>query len=361
MNQTLRHSNPKFLIIRRDNIGDLVCTTPIFSALRARFPQAYIAALVNSYNLPVLENNREIDELFAYTKAKHRPRGKTTLGVYWDRLRLLARLRKTGFDYVILAAPGFQPRSLALARLLKPKHVIGFVEGEKRHRRIDIAIPHTLPAPLQEAEDVFRLLAPLGIQGAPPAARVVPDPMETSRTQQILQRQAWWRPGAPLIGIHISARKPSQRWPVEYFAELVRTLHRNHAATFMLFWSPGDDANPLHPGDDAKARQLMDALPGIPILACPTRHLSELIGGLALCEKVICSDGGAMHLAAGLGKPILCFFGKSSATHWHPWGVPHVLIQPPSLDVADISVSDALAGFEKLQAGFEVNSPERNS
>lgn len=165
---------PKFLVIRRDNIDDLVCTTPLFGALRARFPQAYIAALVNSYNLPVLENNRDIDALFAYTKAKHRPQGKTVLGVYWDRLRLLARLRKMGFDYVILAAPAFQPRSLGLARLLKPKHVIGFVEGEKGRRRIDIALPHTLPAPLQEAEDVFRLLAPLGIQGAPPPTRVVP-------------------------------------------------------------------------------------------------------------------------------------------------------------------------------------------
>lgn len=340
----------KFLVIRRDNIGDLVCTTPLFSALRARFPQAYIAALVNSYNLPVLENNRDIDALFAYTKAKHRPRGKTALGVYWDRLRLLARLRRTGFDYVILAAPGFQPRSLGLARLLEPRHVIGFVEGEKGQRRIDIALPHALPAPLQEAEDVFRLLAPLGIQGAPPPARLFPDPLETARTRHILRRQTWWRPDAPLIGIHISARKPSQRWPVEYFAELVRALHRNHGATFLLFWSPGDDANPLHPGDDAKAGQLMGALAGIPVLACPTSRLSELIGGLALCDKVICSDGGAMHLAAGLGKPILCFFGKSDRARWHPWGVPHVLLQPPSLDVADISVAEARAGFEQLSA-----------
>lgn len=120
----------------------------------------------------------------------------------------------------------------------------------------------------------------------------------------------------------------------------------------MLFWSPGDDA---------KAGQLMDALPGIPILACPTRRLSELIGGLALCDKVICSDGGAMHLAAGLSKPILCFFGKSSATRWHPWSAPHILLQPSSLDVADISVIEALDGFEKLRTYFEVNRPLRNS
>ncbi|PIV80965.1 hypothetical protein COW53_06815, partial [bacterium CG17_big_fil_post_rev_8_21_14_2_50_64_8] len=46
--------------------------------------------------------------------------------------------------------------------------------------------------------------------------------------------------------------------------------------------------------------------------------------------------------------PILCFFGKSDATRWHPWGGPHVLLQPPSLDVKDISVAEALSGFGHL-------------
>lgn len=40
----------KILIIRRDNIGDLICTTPLFEAIRQHYPDAYLAALVNSYN-----------------------------------------------------------------------------------------------------------------------------------------------------------------------------------------------------------------------------------------------------------------------------------------------------------------------
>ena len=73
----------------------------------------------------------------------------------------------------------------------------------------------------------------------------------------------------------------------------------------------------------------------MPVAACPTEELAELIAGLSLCEAVICSDGGAMHLAAGLGKPILCLFGQSDATRWHPWGVPYELLQAESRDVAD--------------------------
>jgi len=33
---SLRDRRPRILVIRRDNIGDLVCTTPLLAALRTR-------------------------------------------------------------------------------------------------------------------------------------------------------------------------------------------------------------------------------------------------------------------------------------------------------------------------------------
>ncbi len=51
----------RILVIRRDNIGDLLCTTPLLSALRRRFPEAWIGALVNSYTAPVLAGNPDVE------------------------------------------------------------------------------------------------------------------------------------------------------------------------------------------------------------------------------------------------------------------------------------------------------------
>jgi heptosyltransferase-3 len=67
----------KILVIRRDNIGDLVCTTPLISALRRRHPRAHIAALVNTYNRQVLEGHPDLDAVYAYAKAKHRLPGQS--------------------------------------------------------------------------------------------------------------------------------------------------------------------------------------------------------------------------------------------------------------------------------------------
>lgn len=339
--------SPSFLLIRRDNIGDLVCTTPLIHALRQRFPASRICALVNSYNRAVLENNPDLDQIYTYTKAKHRAAGESAWGVYWERVRTLWRLRREGFDYVVLAAPGFQQRALQLARLIGPGHIIGFVEGSAPHAAIDMALPYVAPRPAHEVEDTFALGALLGINGAPPPVRVLANARQSEKVRNALTTA--YSDRTPVIGIHISARKPSQRWPAERFAALIRAIHDKTPARFMLFWSPGAADNPLHPGDDAKAESILRAVRDLPVLPVVTGELSELIAALALSDTVICSDGGAMHLAAGLAKPILCFFGKSELARWHPWGVPYVALQPASQDVAEISVADALLAFEQLR------------
>src|ERR687892_2259827 len=108
----------RILVIRRDNIGDLVCATPLLAALRRRHPQAHIAALVNSYNAGVLTGNPDIDAVHVYTKLKHRE--KSLLGTLTERLHLLSGLRKQDSDHVILAKSGFDRHGRALARRIRP-------------------------------------------------------------------------------------------------------------------------------------------------------------------------------------------------------------------------------------------------
>lgn len=336
----------RILIIRRDNIGDLVCTTPLFSALRSHFPEAEICALVNSYNAAVVENNPHIDKVYVYTKAKHRPPGKSIVRVYAERIALFLKLRHKCFDYALLAtSPASVPRTLKLARFVNPRHIIAFHTGNTAvDQFIDLPIANLPLDELHETEIVFKLLAPFHINGAPSSLQVFPSPQLLENAQHVLHP----KPKQRLIGVHISARKPSQRWPTEHFIELVTILAQSGSMSFALFWSPGAQSNPHHPGDDEKAGEILAALSNQPVAAFPTQHLSELIAGLSLCDAVICSDGGAMHIAAGLGKPILCFFGQSNATRWHPWGVHYTLIQPPSQVVADVGVSEVVEKFTSM-------------
>jgi heptosyltransferase-3 len=341
----------KFLVIRRDNIGDLILTTPLIHALRQRFPEAWIGALVNSYNARVLESNPDLDEVFVYTKAKHRG-SASAWSAYWSTLSLILRLRKLRVDYAILASPAASSKAQMFARRINARIIVGFGDCASPDFRLKANPAGTL----HEVEEAFRIAPFFGIEGTPPKTAVYVGERKASEARGLIMKAL---PGKnTLIGVHISARKPQQRWPAERFVEFLRQLveHRPDLA-FVLFWSPGESDNPTHPGDDAKAHQILDQLGSFPIVPFPTHALSDLFAGLAVCEQVVCSDGGAMHVAAALGKPILCFFGNSDPRQWHPWGVPYQLMQPQSEEVSDITVAEALEKFRELQD--EVRRPEQ--
>ena len=343
----------KILVVRRDNIGDLVCTTPLLAALRHRYPEAWIGALVNSYNAPVLAGNPHLDEIIAYKKLKHLGEEDSALSALAGRVTALWRLRRLRLDVVVLATPGMAARGVKLARWLKPGRIAGFDDGSPRTRVLDLRVPLASLREPHEVDRVFALARLFGIEGKPPRLVLVPQPGEVDRARDQIA------PGAgPIVGVHISARRPAQRWPAARFAELIRALRERHGARVMLLWSPGPSDQPQHPGDDAKAMEIRNLLQSeSTVAAYPTVRLESLIAALAACDAVICSDGGAMHLAAALRKPVVALFGDSSVERWRPWGVPHRIVHPESRDVADAQVADVLDAYADLASTISVPTP----
>lgn len=333
MAESTKH--PRILVIRRENIGDLVCTTPLIRALREQLPQAWIGALVTRYNATVLERNPDLDAVYAYQKAKHRAPGESLAGIYWERLRTIAALRRERIDWALLPG-GPHASALRFARWVAPARVL--VRG-----------PGDRAAGAHEVEQCCNLLTAMGLRFAAPAARVVADPSEVEAVSAPLRARLGAMP-RPLIGVHISARKPSQRWDADRFAALIERLPVAEGSAFVLLWAPGSERNPLHPGDDEKAQRILARVARRPVVPVATQRLGQLIAALALCDRVICADGGAMHLAAALGKPLVCLFGDSDPGHWGPWATPHELLQPASRNVADIMVEEVMHADERLRA-----------
>lgn len=336
----------KILVIRRDNIGDLVCTTPLLAALRRRYPEAWIGALVNSYNAPVLDRNPDLDAVIAYRKLKHLEPDESALAALARRAASFWRLRQMKLDVVVLATPGLATRGLSLARWLKPGRIAGFDDGSARTASLDLRIALSSLGAQHEVERVFALANLFGIEGGAPALVLVPDTREIEKARALLAA----RPGRK-VAVHISARRHSQRWPAKRFAEVVRRLNAEHGVLAMLLWSPGPPDHPRHPGDDDKAAEVLREIgPGGPVVAYPTAGLPELIGALAACDEVICSDGGALHLAAALRKPIVALFGDSPVERWRPWGVRHRIVRPESRNVADLPVAAVVAAYAEIAA-----------
>lgn len=339
----------KYLVIRPDNIGDLVCTTPLLRLLRSTYPQSRLDVLVNSYNKEVVTHHPDIDHIYVYTKAKHRATGISRLTIYWQKIMLLWKLRQEKYDVIFLAQRTHSKRLLRLAWWFAARKTVYFADKmTQMENKISLSLQDYENQP--EAVAMAAMLTALGIdvQHVPPCS-VFPDSGAQQEAFNLLKQQSWYSENRPTLAIHISARKPSQRWPVRAFSTLIRMLAEQYRVQFVVFWSPGNADNRLHPGDDEKAQELMESVADLPVLFFPANGLTQLIAGLSICDQIICSDGGAMHVAAGLGKPVTCLFGWSNAAVWHPWGVPYRLLQPLSRQVKDITDEEVKSAFAVLQ------------
>ncbi len=315
---------PRILVVRRDNIGDLICTLPVFEGIRRHYPDAHIGALVNSYNAPLLDGNPWLDRIHVYVKSKHRP-DAGTLALVRDRFTLVAGLRRERYQTALHA--GSRPRSemRSLTRLAGIAEQI-LDQGADR--------------PLHEVERVYGLLRALDVPGPPPAPRLTLAPETIAGARESLASRGYGQ----AIGLHISAREDENRWPLENFAALIRK-GAEHGHRFVVFWSPGEASRPEHPGDDARARELLDRCRDLPVLGHPTPDLLALAAGLAAVRALVGSDGGHVHIAAAVGTPVIGLYCNHKVSQWRPWGAGHTVLQAARVDY--IPVDAVLAAIER--------------
>ena len=314
------------LIIRRDNIGDLLCTTPLLRGLKDQLKVSRLDVVTNSYVAPVLKGSHFIDHLYIYHKLKH---GHTSfLKAAFERFRLIFNLRKNHYDYIL----AFDHRALNLTHFLRKTKVLMAIQDW---------------ADQTEVERAWELGQRIGLKGLPGSLAL---PLY-SASSDIKNTQ--------ILGIHISARRVRQQYPIAQWIMLIRALHDlDTKLTFHIFWSPGDSKSPMHPGDDDKAEILKEELKDLPVNFMPTPTLESLIESIQTCGSMIMADGGAMHIAAALNRPIVALFGDSNPKRWRPWGVPYKVLQKNTEHVKDIEPSKIIDAWLNL---INSNSTHKNT
>lgn len=332
------------LIIRRDNIGDLVCTTPLIEGAKIAFPNANIYLLINTVSQDVVKNNPHIVHTFIYRKAKHAAGKRAKLGVYFDRFKMFMQLRRIHFDATILANPSPCKYSLRLAKMAGAKHIIGASTGDKGinvpFERADFSGEH-------QVERTFSYLSAITEQKmAIPPVRIW---LTEQERQQARQRIEQLQPGKKIgLAVHISSRSEKRRWPLERYVETIQRYLQENSGSVLIFWSPQGTLAPDDIGDQHRAEQVLAACQSPRVSLYPTASVRELVAAYELCGQVLCSDGGQMHLAAAMNKKQVVFFGDTDQKSWHPWSGEYQILQTPSGDCVDVSVDEVWQSLQRI-------------
>ncbi|OGB99755.1 MAG: hypothetical protein A3G35_13135, partial [candidate division NC10 bacterium RIFCSPLOWO2_12_FULL_66_18] len=350
----------RILVVRKDNIGDVLCTTPALRALRRAFPEAYLTMLVSEHCRPVLERNPDLDDVFTYTKTKHRSEW-LGLPALWNLTRVIRALRTRRFDLAIAMGRPSSRSSAWLAYATGAAWRLGYFTPALHPFTFFVNLRRDPGAMAShEVDGCLGLLASIGIPSAGRALRLDPDPEAQAAIRRRL-REAGLPPPAPGPGpaggvpegsglalVHISNRRETSRWPLASFAQAADALHERLGLAILLSWSPGDSQNPLFPGDDGRAEEVARGMRARPILL-RTPELRELIAAVSLCNFVLSTDGGLMHIAAALDIPQVVLFGKTGPEHWAPVTEKgHVLRSGGRAD--RISVDEAVAASVEVMS-----------
>ena len=306
----------RLLVVRNDNVGDVLCCTPAIRALRKTFPRAYLAALVVGYSQDAITGNPDLDEVFIYEKAKHRPDRSRAISLF-KQLQVERSLKKKGFDLAIGLRSSFSWAEAWLVYFTGAPFRLGYDPGLGRNREFAFFYNLRVPAAPQahEVERALYLVGTLGVQPAEKHMTVTIPRAEREMAESFLQQEKIYPRN--LIGFHLSSRLPANRWSPEKFVGLAARLIREEGKKVVLTWGPGDEP---------KAEEVQKRV-GEGAFLFPTPSFKRLGAIQQQCRAFVSPDGGAMHFSTAVGTPTVGLFGKTNPENWAPWGDGHVALR----------------------------------
>jgi heptosyltransferase-2 len=270
----------RVLCVRFSSIGDILLTTPLARALKRRHPSAELFCVTKQAMAPLVADNPHFSGVV--TLAPGEP-----IGDLARRLRALApthgldlhgSLRSAALRLLVRGArwSGYSKRKLARTALIGTK--------------IDLYGKH-----LSVAERYFEAARSLDVRpdGGPP---------EFFLGAAARERIARWLDARglgsqPFAALAPGAAHATKRWPIAHWQQLAARLSTSGYAIIAVGG----------PGDRGLAAQLGAGA----VNAAGEFSLQETGACLARAKVLVSGDTGVMHMASGVGTPVVALFGPT--------------------------------------------------
>jgi len=263
--------NPqKILIIKWDELGDVVTATPVFSMLRERFPQAQIDLITKPVNFSLLQNDKNINNVF------------TDIISWKGRYDLHIELRGTWkslfrtFRYL----PGYR-LDRGWARFLQ--------RGNQPHETITN----------------YRIVAP--VLGDMPIHKpyITLSAADEENAEKRLQNIG----SENFIVYHTGALKELRRWPSAHFAALADYVYKQFHLHSIFVGTPDELL---------QIQAITDLMETPAITAADNLSITELAALISKARAFVGNESGPLQIADAMNIPSLSFFGPGVKNVFYP-------------------------------------------
>ena len=295
----------KILIFRTGSLGDSVCALPAIYSIRKNFPDAHIDILTNAgaenlVSLGALIDRTIVDEIINY------------LGI--PKAELFEKLKAKKYDLFIQlpqygAAWFRQIRDIFIAKSLGVKYAFGWQIGSTQF----LAKYQAKFIKFENERD--RLLGILERNGLKSFGLVFPFGFNDDikkKVESLIEEKRLKETSLPArqedknVGMVVGAKRPQNRWPIEYFKEVADYLLKQNK-NILLFGAQEDF-------------ELAEQIKGDNVFNfCGKLTPLETAEMIKYCKLIISNDTGPMHLAYAVGTPLIAIFSsRDYAGKWFP-------------------------------------------
>ena len=306
----------KVLLIRLDNLGDVLLMTPAFHAVKEALPQAALTLLASPVGAQVGALDPDIDDVIVYQAPWMYPWHKLPQDGEREQ-EMIALLKERRFDGAIIFT-SYHQSALPSAYLCYlagiPLRAAASIDGPgslltTRHKH-----PEHM---MHEVERGLDLVGALGVQTSEPDLRLSVPAAALVAVSDLLTT---YNVGHPLVVVHPGCSMPARTYPWEMYAEVIDLLVEQLGAFVCVTGAADERALVERVLERIRPEHRPATLPLAGVLTFP-----ELCGLIQSADLTITNNTGPMHISAAVKTPVIALFALTNPPEqWGPWHVPHL-------------------------------------
>lgn len=312
----------RILIIRLSAIGDVVRTLPALAMIRRRFPDAFIAWVVEEKAADILVGRKDLDEVILFPRRSLMRQAGNPLTFFHavsTVCRFVRDLRARRFD-VAVDFHGLLKSGLISFFSGAPLR-LGFEKGFSREMN-HLLSNRRVGLPAEKISRVRRNLVmarALCGRGDPPDVRIEPSREDRAVVDRILKGKI--RGDRPRIIVHpgTSPKTAYKRWDAGKFASAADLILSRHGGEMIITGGPGEGTIVSETARSMKHRSVVIDEP---------LSLRELAALYETADLYIGGDTGTMHISSFVGTPVVAVFGPTDPVENEPYaGTPFRMVR----------------------------------
>lgn len=326
------------LVVPTGKLGDAVCNTPVFKALRTHFPRSKIIAAGDVKLLePLLADSGLVD-------------GYIDLG----QSDVIERLKQRSFQAAIITGPSYIAMALCylagVPLVVAPRVIGGWSPAVTRPYKVLQKLVATFPYRFGAYAPGERLkaLEPLGIKTSDTKKCLGFSVTAATAATQFFSQHGINPEKDMVVGIAPGAGNKIKAWPVERFAAVAEYLVKNYRAKIILIGSPADS--------ELAVTMMGKLAPGIETTnAIGQFNLDILKAVISQLRLFISVDTGPVYIAEAFKIPTVDITGPIDEREQPPIGQFHKVVPPQSRRRPELFVLNAKV-YNHVEALRQINS-----